>query len=159
MSLGGVVGYWPKKEITKYRTERVVKSEPEDKSEQNPGLLCWGTVGTLPAPVPLTTGFEIAKTEHIEEWRETEPVRIENPDDPEQYVMAARTKRMGFEVHEVNPQFVTNNNTSTGGEKQPDELGGDFGGGGDLPVDLTKRGTTLKKSQLKVIFSNNDGTI
>jgi len=154
MSLGGVVAYWPKKEITKYRTERIVKSEPEDKTEQNPGLLCWGTVGTLPAPVPLTTGFEVAKTEHIEEWRETEPVRIENPDDPSQYVMAARTKRMGFEVHEVNPKFIVNNNTATGGEDLSD-----FGGGEDLPVDLTKRGTNLRKSQLKVIFSNNDGTI
>jgi len=153
MSLGGVIGGWPKREITKYRTERVVKSEPEDKSAQTPGLLCWGDVGTLPAPVPVSTDFEVVKTEHIEKWRETEDVEIHDVNNPENYVTAARTKRMGFEVHEVNPKFIMNNNTQTGGEDLSD-FGSDMG-----PVDLSPKTDKAKPGQLKVIFSSNDGTL
>jgi len=91
MSLGGVIGGWPRKEITKYRTERVVKSEPEDKSKQKPGLLCWGSTGELPAPVPVSTGFEVVKHQHKEKKRETEPVEIHDVNNPDNFVVAART--------------------------------------------------------------------
>jgi hypothetical protein len=86
MSLGGVIGGWPKREITKYRTERIVRSEPEDKSAQTPGLLCWGDAGTLPAPVPVSTGFEIVKSEHVEKSRETELVNIYDQNNPDNYI-------------------------------------------------------------------------
>jgi len=153
MSLGGVIGGWPTKEITKYRTERIVKSEPEDKSEQNPGLLCWGDTGTLPTPVPVSTDFEVAKAKHKEKKRETEPVEIHDVNNPENYVVAARTKRMLFDVTEVNPKFISNNNTSTGGEDLSD-FGSDMG-----PVDLSPKTNKSRISQLEVEFSNNDGTI
>ena len=153
MSLGGVIGGWPKREITKYRTERVVKSVEEDKSALTPGLLCWGATGTLPAPVPVSTDFETVKTEHKELWRETEDVEIHDVNNPDKFVVAARTKRMGFEVQEVNPKFTSNNNTQTGGEDLSD-FGSDMG-----PVDLSPKTNKAKSGQLKVIFSNNDGTI
>jgi len=154
MSLGGVIGGWPKREITKYRTERIVKSEPEDKSEQKPGLLCWGDTGTLPTPVPISTGFEVVQNEHVETWRETEDVRIYDTKNPENYVTAARTKRMGFDVTDNTNSTGGNNNTKTGGADLTD-----FEESGVTNVDLAPKGTASKKSQLKVTFSNNDGTI
>jgi hypothetical protein len=154
MSLGGVIGGWPKREITKYRTERIVRSEPEDKSAQTPGLLCWGDAGTLPAPVPVSTGFEIVKSEHVEKSRETELVNIYDQNNPDNYITAARTKRMLFDVTDNTNSTGGNNNTSTGGTDLSD-----FEDSGVKTVDLTPKGTNSKKSQLKVTFSNNDGTI
>jgi hypothetical protein len=154
VSLGGVIGGWPTKEITKYRTERIVKTEPEDKSEQNPGLLCWGDTGTLPTPVPVSTGFEVVQNEHVEISRETENVNIYDQNNPDNYITAARTKRMLFDVTDNTNSTGGNNNTQTGGTDLTD-----FEDSGVTSVDLAPKGTTSKKSQLKVTFSNNDGTI
>jgi len=156
MSLGGVIGGWPRKEITKYRTERVVKSEPEDKSALTPGLLCWGAAGTLPTPVPVSTGFEIVKHEHVEKKRETEPVEIHDVNNPDNFVVAARTKRMLFDVKDNTSSTSGNNNTSTGGTDLSDFEGDEVS---IKNVDLKPKGTNSKKSQLQVTFSNNDGTI
>lgn len=156
MSLGGVIGGWPTKEITKYRTERIVKSEPEDKSEQNPGLLCWGDTGTLPTPVPISTGFEVTKEEHTEVWRETEPVNIYDQNNPDNYITAARTKRMMFDAQDNRDASGGNANTSTGGEDLSDFEGSEVTA---KNVTLEPKGTNSNKWQITVNFSNNDGTI
>jgi hypothetical protein len=143
-------------DITKYRTERVVKSEPEDKTKQNPGLLCWGDTGTLPTPKAVTTGFEVVDPdeEHVEMSRETEDVNIYDKNNPDNYVTAARTKQMLFNVTDKTSSTSGNNNTSTGGE--------DFGGFAPSDIELTDfspLGSSSKKKKLRVKFSNNDGTI
>src|SRR4051812_32243762 len=103
------------REIQNYKTERIPKSEPADKSEQSPGLLCWGDPGTLPKPVPVSTGFETKPAEeHVELSRITEPVTITS-DDGAMSVTARRTKEMQFSVTD-NTGKSGNNNTSTGGE-------------------------------------------
>lgn len=79
------------------------KSTTED--ESTPGLLCWGVAGQMPTPerVP-TVSFEVTETD-----RETTPVRIENPDDPNQYVDVLQTNKMKLNV----PVPQEKNNSST----------------------------------------------
>ena len=116
--------------------------------------MCWGDTGTLPTPVPVSTGFEVVQNEHVEISRETENVNIYDQNNPDNYITAARTKRMLFDVTDNTNSTGGNNNTQTGGTDLTD-----FEDSGVTSVDLAPKGTTSKKSQLKVTFSNNDGTI
>jgi len=63
-----------------------------------PGTICWGTVGDMPSPEALpTTGFNvISKQKHEEQTRESTLVRIENPDNPEQYIEVERADYIKF---------------------------------------------------------------
>jgi len=63
--------------------------------------LTWGAAGTLPSAVEIPivggAGFKIDPTAmNTELWRITEPVRIENPDDPTQYVIIDRVTSLAF---------------------------------------------------------------
>jgi len=75
-------------------TARIKRKPPQPVSEDNkPGFLCWGEVGDLPSAQPVPeVGFIVEK--HKEVSRETTPARIENPDDPEQYVDVDQTNKM-----------------------------------------------------------------
>ena len=87
----------------RYRIPRPPEFDPEGTS---PGLICWGTVGAMPSPEPLGgVGFNV-KESYQETSRVSETVRVENPDDPSQYVMEDRPKSVTFDK--------TTNNTSSG---------------------------------------------
>src|SRR5580765_6353879 len=64
----------------------------------------WGVAGNLPVAVevppeadPLVFNFEVKKSkEHQEVSRETEKIRVQNPNDPDQYVVIERLKSVRF---------------------------------------------------------------
>jgi hypothetical protein len=103
---------------TLFDESRIKRKPPKSATadESKPGYLCWGTVGDLPSPEPVpTVGFET----HTEVSRETTPVRIENPDDPAQYVDALQTNKMKLEKDvpvEKNNSSTTDSNTSSFGD-------------------------------------------
>lgn len=70
-----------------------------------PAILSWGAPGQLPEKVEVPIGevpplyaFEVKKKgkEQQETAKVTEKVRIENPDDPDQYVVTERIKSIRF---------------------------------------------------------------
>jgi len=145
-----------KREIANYKTERIPAKAAADKTEQKPGLLCWGDTGTIPKPVPVSTSFNVeADEEHTELSRQTEPVVIES-DDGSVTLTAARTKQLLFEKKDSGKtgQDSGNNNTDTGGE--------DFGDFSPSSFELSHfapLGSAAAKKKLLVKFSHNDGTI
>lgn len=81
------------------------------KLDVNPVSLTWGEAGNLPVP-QTTVNFTVKKEkDHIEISRETELVRIENPDDPSQYVMVERPKNITFREKGA-PTYPTYPNTA-----------------------------------------------
>ncbi len=84
------------------------KPPPTIGEEVRPGLLCWGTAGELPSgePVPMVS---VNVETHTEISRETTPVRIENPDDPDQHVNVDQTNKM--KLRKTEP--VEKNNSAT----------------------------------------------
>lgn len=79
------------------------------KVEVQPAILSWGTAGSIDSPReveavdPLLIAVELKK-DHDEFTepapgmrREVERVRVENPDDPNQYVMVERIRRISFQ--------------------------------------------------------------
>ena len=87
---------------------RIKRKPPKSttEGESKPGYLCWGQVGNMPtaAPVPEVS-FEV----HDEQSRETTPVRIVNPDDPNQYVDALQTNKMKLKI--TDPEEKNNSDT------------------------------------------------
>jgi hypothetical protein len=78
--------------------KRIPRLPPVEGGETPPGRICWGTVGDLPTPEPLPTVNFTVGGEQWREWgRQSEPVRIENPDDPSQYIMDNRPKTIDFD--------------------------------------------------------------
>jgi len=74
----------------RFRIPRPPEFDPEG---TEPGKICWGTVGQMPTAQPMpTVDFNVNR----ETRRTTEPVRIENPDDSSQYVIADRIKEIQF---------------------------------------------------------------
>jgi hypothetical protein len=70
--------------------------------------LTWGGAGTLPTAIQIPVigggGYKIDPTSMNNElWRITEPVKIENPDDPSQYVIVDRITKLAFQ----NPKGIT----------------------------------------------------
>lgn len=78
----------------------------------------WGVAGNLPQAVEVPPGedptffnFEVKRSkEHNDVSHETEKVRIENPDDPSQYVIAERIKSIKF--REKKPETIAAYNNS-----------------------------------------------
>lgn len=79
---------------SRYRIPRPGMPEPTDQD----GLICWGVTGSLPSPQQLpTVGFQVVHNEEWNEWgRQTQDVRIENPDDPSQYIIDRRPTVVSF---------------------------------------------------------------
>lgn len=81
-------------------TTRIVSSSL--KQDTQTATLTWGAAGTLPvavADLPVGQGgvkVYQGDTLNQELSRVTEPVRIENPDDPTQYVMVDRVRSIRF---------------------------------------------------------------
>lgn len=78
-------------------TSRIKRKPPRitGEDEDKPGFLCWGEVGDLPSAEPVPeVSFEVVEETYTEVDRETTPVRIVNPDDPNQYVDALQTDKM-----------------------------------------------------------------
>jgi hypothetical protein len=75
----------------RFRIPRPPEFDPEGTA---PGLICWGTVGQMPSAQPMPgVDFNV----HTERSRRSEDVRIENPDDANQYVIADRAKEITFD--------------------------------------------------------------
>jgi hypothetical protein len=78
-----------------YQQFRIPRPPGQDDAGSMPGMLCWGATGSMPSAEPLpTAGFNVEKNK--EKSRKTEEVRIENPDDPTQYVIANRPTEIVF---------------------------------------------------------------
>ena len=78
--------------------KRIVRKPPKTagEDESKPGYLCWGQVGDLPSAEAVPEVSFVVE-DHSEISRETTPARIENPDDPEQYVDVEQTNKMTLE--------------------------------------------------------------
>jgi len=85
-----------------FRGYRMPRPPPAEEGDTPPGRICWGAVGDLPSPEPLPgVSLVVKPNEEWKEWgRKSEPVRIENPDDPEQYIMDNRPKTIDFNKKE-----------------------------------------------------------
>jgi len=95
-----------------YRTKR--PPPPLDNDDAPPGRLCWGSVGELPtAELPEEVGLETIDCDetHAEVSRETDDVRIENPDNAENWVEVERPKK--FTMNKTETTKGANNNTDT----------------------------------------------
>ncbi len=83
-----------------YRRFRVPTPAPADTGADNtPGRLVWGQLGTVPTPeVAESMGFEVVNCDetHIETDRISEKIKIENPDEPEDWVEVDRAKKYFF---------------------------------------------------------------
>jgi hypothetical protein len=95
-----------------FRGYRIPRPAVPLEGETPPGLICWGTVGDLPSPEQLpSVGFTVVHNEEWKEWgRKTEDVRIENPDDPSQYIIDRRPTEISFDKTTLPSQ--AGNNTS-----------------------------------------------
>lgn len=101
------------------RSQRIITSSKKAAVPQT-SVVTWGAAGTLPSPVEsdadqpaipisVTTQTKKVTDKNVEKSRETEKVRIENPDDPAQYVMVDRPKKVTFnKVDPVTMQAASN---------------------------------------------------
>jgi len=86
---------------------------PADTGEPPPGSICWGTVGEMPSPVALrSTDFNVRDSET---GRKSHPVRIENPDDPAQFINVDRADEITFNRREPKPAAGANTAASDAG--------------------------------------------
>lgn len=91
--------------------------------------ISWGAAGAMPVAVAGVVagsgGFKIdTSTLNTEVYRITDPVRIENPDDSDQFVMVDRIKAIGFKkkkADEIQTSTVdkTTGTTTTSSGKLP----------------------------------------
>jgi hypothetical protein len=78
-----------------YQHYRIPRPPSADDAGSMPGMLCWGAAGEMPSAEPLpVAGFVVENNK--ERSRRTQDVRIENPDDPSQYVIADRPTEITF---------------------------------------------------------------
>lgn len=85
---------------------------PVPEPEEGVATICWGKVGALPEP--LSSGFNTLRCEeeHIENERETDDIRITNPDDPEQWVEVRRANTLIFKKTNNRPRSASDHDTS-----------------------------------------------
>ena len=83
-----------------YQHFRIPRPPVEDAAGSQPGHICWGIAGTMPSAEPLPTADFAVRSETS---RKSQPVRIENPDDPSQYVIADRASEISFAVANNRP--------------------------------------------------------
>ena len=74
-----------------------------DKVTVDPAIITWGAVGKLPEAIQQTDefdgiNFKIGECDdsNTELSRETSDIRVQNPDDPTQYVMVRRISKIAF---------------------------------------------------------------
>jgi hypothetical protein len=80
-----------------YSHYRIPRPPVAEEGGSPPGQICWGTVGQMPTADPApTVGFTVGSETYTETSRKSHTVRIENPDDPSQYVMEDRPDEVKF---------------------------------------------------------------
>jgi hypothetical protein len=103
-----------------YQHYRIPRPPVAEEGGSPPGQICWGTVGQMPSAEPApTVGFIVKSEEWQETSRQSQIVRVENPDDPSQYVMEDRPRVVKFTTSPTNAG-VAGPNTST---ETPDGFG------------------------------------
>lgn len=130
---------------------RLPKPAPADaNADSTPGHLCWGKVGKL-AEGELVVGdsFEIVDCDekHKEKSRKTDNIRIENPDDSEQWIEVERANEMLFKKTEKKSKAPTNSSTAA-----PEGIG-DFTTQFQ-PFFFPEPGNQTNKCQLTVSLNN-----
>jgi hypothetical protein len=109
----------------------------------------WGDVGTLPKPQSDGIAFGLCNEQMTETDRQTETVRIENPDDSSQFIMVKRAKQLKFDKT-TNQAPVLNSDFNIGTEAGLS----DFSTAGDGFVPQGGGGST-DHCQLTVNLNNN----
>jgi hypothetical protein len=80
-----------------YQHYRIPRPAVPEEGGSPPGQICWGVIGDMPTAQPApTVDFNVKSEEWTEISRESQLVRVENPDDPSQYVMEDRPSRVKF---------------------------------------------------------------
>lgn len=91
-----------------YQRYRIPRPPDQIEEGSEPGKICWGSAGAMPSAEPMPT-FGFTVKEHWKETsRESDVVRVENPDDPTQYVMEDRPKSLKFDKTTDDGQSGTN---------------------------------------------------
>jgi hypothetical protein len=95
-----------------YQHYRIPRPPVAEAGGSPPGQICWGTVGQMPSAEPApTVGFTVKSEEWTETSRKSQIVRVENPDDPSQYVMEDRPTQVKFSTTSLNPRSGPNTST------------------------------------------------
>lgn len=85
-----------------YQHYRIPRPPDLDDPGSAPGMICWGAVGAMPTAVPMPNAdVTVNYGEWKEHSRKSQPVRVENPNDPSQYVMEDRPKQVKFNATET----------------------------------------------------------
>jgi len=85
------------------------------------GVLEWGSQGAPPTVSGLSFNTKKNDKDYTEKERTTTPVRVQNPDDPNQYIMELRTDTIKFDVKNTLPtptQGANNSGSSAGSQTQ-----------------------------------------
>jgi len=110
---------------------RLPKKPPADTNEDSPpGQICWGKVGSLAeGKLDIGDSFEVLDCDerHAERSRTSDNIRIENPDDAEQYIIVARAKESIYNKTEQKVKAPSNSSTSAP----------DFGDFSPSPIELS----------------------
>lgn len=93
-----------------------------------PGAITWGQSGQLPSPVevpvgelPMRWNFKIQKSKEYKSTKmDTETIRVENPDDSDQYVMLQRIKKINFKDKKPDKLAAYPDNPNTQARNGPD---------------------------------------
>lgn len=142
----------PIKDLNQFFGFRLPKPPPaDDNADVVPGRLCWGQVGSLPS-AELVEGdsFETVNCDeqHDEVTRETQDVRIENPEEPEDWV----------EVERPNTFRMNKKETTKSPSSNTDTAAADFGDFSASPIQLSSfkpLGTeTTKQCKLTIKMKN-----
>jgi hypothetical protein len=108
----------------------------------------WGDVGALPQPQSAGVNFGLCNETMTETSRETDTIRIENPDDSSQFIMVKRAKSMKFDkTNQKAP--VLNSDFNIGVEAALSDFSSDLGAFG------TQSGSSTDHCQVTVTLSNN----
>ncbi len=92
-------------------TARLVSSSKKQAAQLS--TITWGAAGAMPVPfadiVPTGVSFQIDKgaLQHLEVYRITDQIRIENPDNSSDFVDVQRIKKIGFTAKPTTPLFQT----------------------------------------------------
>jgi len=116
-------------------------------------ILTWGAVGQQPKPYSTGVSFTVKDPFKFEEYeRFTTDVRVQNPDDPNQYVVEQRIDKISFK--KTNPSLQvpqTDNSGVSGGTSTTTTAasGGSYGGGtvSDTTTETTTQPTNDEHDQ------------
>jgi hypothetical protein len=78
----------------------IIASTPSAPGEK--AVLTWGASAQLPAAKGISFNTACCKEQSDEQSRETDIIRIENPDDSSQYMVVARAKKLLMNKEEKN---------------------------------------------------------